>query len=106
MLKILCLILLTSTLVLAQTIHSIARLRDGAEHGNAVSQLWLAVAYYTGNGVTQDYKEALRWLSKSAKQGNADAQNMLGMMFEDGDGVLVHYGQAAKWYRAACEHRP
>lgn len=106
MFKILCLVWLASALVLAQNIHSIARLRKGAEHGNAVSQLWLGVAYYTGKGVTQDYKEALRWLSKSAKQGNADAQNMLGMMFEDGYGVPVHYAQAAKWYHAACEHRP
>jgi TPR repeat protein len=102
----LSLILFASTLSLTQIPSDIARLKIEAEHGNADSQFWLGVAYESGKGVQQDYKEALQWLAKSAKQGNADAQNMMGVMFEDGEGVPVNYHQAAKWYRAACENRP
>lgn len=104
--KILCLVLLASTLAPGQNIHDIARLKREAGHGNANSQFWLGVAYERGKGVNQDYKNALRWLAKSAKQGNADAQNMLGMMYEDGEGVPVDFARAARLYRAACEHRP
>ena len=106
MFNMLSLILLASTLALAQTPSDIARLKIEAGHGNTVSQFWLGVAYESGKGVQQDYKEALRWLAKSAKQGNADAQNMIGVMFEDGEGVPINYARAAKWYRAACENRP
>jgi uncharacterized protein len=106
MFNMLSLILLASTLALAQTASDIAGLKSEAEHGNAGSQFWLGVAYESGKGVQQDYKEALRWLAKSAKQGNADAQNMMGVMFEDGEGVPINYARAARWYRAACENRP
>jgi len=106
MFNMLSLILLASTFALAQTPSDIAGLKIEAEHGSAGSQFWLGVAYESGKGVQQDYKEALRWLAKSAKQGNADAQNMMGVMFEDGEGVPINYAQAAKWYRAACETRP
>ena len=104
--KLLNFFLLASTLALAQTPSDIAGLKIEAEHGNAGSQFWLGVAFESGKGVQQDYKEALRWLAKSAKQGNADAQNMMGVMFENGEGVPINYGRAAKWYRAACENRP
>jgi Sel1 repeat len=104
--KILSLVLLASTLARTQTPADVARWKNEAEHGNAVSQLWLGVAYESGKGVQQDFKEALRWLAKSAQQGNADAQNLMGQMFEDGEGVPIDFVQAAKWYRTACENRP
>jgi TPR repeat protein len=103
---LLTLVFLASTLAQTQTPSDVARWKNEAEHGNAVSQFWLGVAYESGKGVQQDFKEALRWLAKSAHQGNADGQNLMGQMFEEGEGVPVNYVQAAKWYRAACENRP
>ena len=40
-----------------------------AELGNAEVQFWLGHMYYKGNGVTQDYAEAVRWWRKAAKHG-------------------------------------
>ena len=44
--------------------------------------------YYKGEGVTQDYKEAVKWYQLSAEQGHPEAQYKLGVMHENGKGVL------------------
>ena len=36
--------------------------------------------YYSGNGVPQDYQEAVRWYHLAAEQGSADAQFGLGIV--------------------------
>ena len=48
----------------------------------------LGVAYFTGEGVTQDNREAVRWYQKTAKQGDAWAQFNLGRMYANGEGLL------------------
>jgi len=45
------------------------------------------VTYDKGQGVPQDYREALKWYRLAAEQGNAAAQNNLGTMYERGLGV-------------------
>ena len=37
----------------------------------------LGGCYYDGDGVTRDYKEAVKWLTKSAEQGYEDAKKAL-----------------------------
>jgi TPR repeat protein len=37
--------------------------------------------YEKGQGLAQDYAEALKWYRKAADQGNADAQYGLGGMY-------------------------
>ena len=56
-----------------------------------------------GNGVPQDYDEAVKWYRKAAEQGNAMAQNNLGDAYENGHGVPQDYDEAVKWYRKAVE---
>ena len=41
----------------------------------------------TGDGVSQDYEEAVPWFRKTAEQGNAKAQYNLGIMYVNGEGV-------------------
>lgn len=41
-----------------------------------------------GQGVVQDYKEAVKWYRLSAEQGLADAQYNLGGLYEKGLGVV------------------
>jgi TPR repeat protein len=60
------------------------------------------LCYYFGEGVTQNYTEAVKWLSKAANQGDEDAYYYLGICYEYGQGVdkdLIvakrHYQQAA-----------
>ena len=42
-----------------------------------------------GQGVPQNFKEAVRWFTKAAEQGDADAQFYLGVMHEEGQGSML-----------------
>ena len=59
--------------------------------------------YELGEGVPQDYAEAVRWYRKAAEQGYAEAQNNLGLMYDMAQGVPQNYAEAVKWYRKAAE---
>jgi hypothetical protein len=58
--------------------------------------------YYSGRGVPQDYKEAIKWYRLAAEQGEEDAQFALGVMYDQGQGVPQDYKEAVKWYRLAA----
>ena len=45
-----------------------------AEQGNAVAQFNLGLMYDKGQGVRQDYAQAVQWYRKAAEQGDAQAQ--------------------------------
>ena len=74
-----------------------------AEQGNANAQNSMAMMYYQGRGVLQDYKAAAQWFRRAAEQGHAQAQNNLGEMYYAGDGVQQDDKAAAQWYRRAAE---
>lgn len=74
-----------------------------AAQGNATSQYNLGFMYYNGQGVPQDFKEAVKWYRLAADQGHATAQNNLGSMFENGKGVQKDDKEAVKWYRMAAD---
>jgi TPR repeat protein len=57
--------------------------------------------YGNGQGVQQDYAQAVAWSRKAADQGLALAQTNLGIMYEKGQGVPQDYAQALVWYRKA-----
>ena len=57
--------------------------------------------YYNGEGVPQDYGEAVKWFRLAAEQGNAQAQFNLGLMYSIGDGVPQDYIQAHMWFNLA-----
>jgi TPR repeat protein len=58
--------------------------------------------YDDGDGVPQDYAEALKWYRKAADQGNASAQFNLGKMYDNGQGVPQDYVQAHLWLNLAA----
>ena len=66
------------------------------------SQLNLGNCYYNGDGVTQDYAEAVKWYHKAAEQGYAPAQCTLGYCYAYGEGVTKSITEAVKWYRKAA----
>ena len=43
--------------------------------------------YAKGQGVPQDYAEAVKWYRLAAEQGFAMAQDNLGLMYKNGQGV-------------------
>ena len=59
--------------------------------------------YESGQGVPQDYAEAVKWYRMAAEQGNALGQTNLGVMHEKGKGVPKGYAEAVEWYRLAAE---
>ena len=74
-----------------------------AEDKDSFAQCNLGDMYYYGDGVVQDYKEAVKWYRKAAEQGNSMAEYSLGEMYEYGNGVVQDYKKAIKWYRKAAE---
>ena len=56
-----------------------------------------------GMGITKDFKEAVKWHTKSAEQGNANAQLCLGTFYHFGQGVAQDYTEAVKWYAKSAE---
>jgi uncharacterized protein len=77
-----------------------------AEHGDAGTQFWLAVAYEENWFGTTDDELALKWFRKAAESGDPDAQVILGQKYADGEGVEQSYELAANWFRRAAEHFP
>ena len=72
-----------------------------AEGGIGLAQYNLGFMYDNGEGVPQDYKEAVKWYRKSAEQGHAIAQSNLGVMYAKGKGVPQDYKQAYAWWSVA-----
>ncbi len=81
----------------------LSRYRKAAEKGVAEAQYNLGFMYGEGEGVPQNFAEAVKWYRKAAEQGMAGAQFSLGLMYRNGQGVPRDYARAAKWYRKAAE---
>jgi hypothetical protein len=58
--------------------------------------------YEHGEGVPQNYKEAIYWYRKAAEQGDADAHKKLGLMYVEGLGVIKDYVEAYTWWNVAA----
>ena len=77
---------------------------QAAEQGNADAQFNLGVMYDTGQGVRQDYAQAVQWYRKAAEQGNAKAQYNLGLMYANGKGARQNLVIAKEWFGKACDN--
>jgi len=83
-------------------IFPISNLIEAANHGDANAQFNLGLRYNTGNDVTKDKKEAVKWFRKAADQGNAEAQNKMGWCCYHGSGIEQNASKAIEWYRLAA----
>jgi len=81
---------------------SIDELRARAEQGDAEVQGYLGVKYASGDGVPQDYAEAVHWFRLAADQGHTGAQYNLGVMYSEAVGVQRDDTEALRWYRLAA----
>ncbi len=60
--------------------------------------------YHNGQGVPQDYQEAVRWYRLAIQnQGCCGAQINLGNLHEHGKGVLQDYEETVRLYRVGAE---
>jgi TPR repeat protein len=67
-----------------------------------IAQFRVGYLYERGDGVAQDYKEAMRLYLLSAAQGNAVAQFRIGYLYEKDWGVPQDDAQAMRWYKKAA----
>jgi putative methionine-R-sulfoxide reductase with GAF domain len=72
-------------------------LRRLAEQGDAAAQFSVGAAYATGDGVPQDYVEAVRWFAMAAEQGHVVSQATLGAYYWAGRGVPQDQVKAYFW---------
>ena len=79
-----------------QTLHT------QAAQGNVDAQWSLGGMYHDGQGMPQDYVQALLWFEKAAAQGSAKSQSYLGMMYFVGQGVPPDYVRSYMWYTVAA----
>ena len=80
--------------------------RRAAEAGHADAQFNLGYMYNTGEGVAQDYTEALAWYRRAAEQRHARAQSSLGSMYYKGEGVPQDHILAYMWFNLAGANGP
>lgn len=75
---------------------------QSAQQGVDEAQHYLGLMYEKGEGVPEDYAEAVKWYRLAAEQGRADAQYALGIKYAKGKGVPQDYVEAHKWLNLAA----
>lgn len=78
-----------------------AKIRKTAETGDVHAQNQLGTMYGSGDGIKQDYLEALYWFKLAAEQNYAKAQNNVGIIYFEGQGVPQDYVMAYLWFSRA-----
>ena len=73
-----------------------------ADKGSAHAQLMIGTLHFNGQGVRQDYAEAVRWFERAADSGSADAALQLEQMYASGRGVARNIPEAIRLYRLAA----
>ena len=60
-----------------KSVEGVKIMQELAEQGDAEAQFNLGVMYANGEGVPQDYAEAVKWYPKAAEQGDEYAKEWL-----------------------------
>ena len=81
----------------AAEIGSLPGIRKLAEQGDPAAQFSVGAHYATGEDVSQDYTEAVRWFSMAAEQGHVVSQATLGAYYWAGRGVPQDLVKAYFW---------
>jgi TPR repeat protein len=76
---------------------TLEQLQQLAGRGDPAAQYALGARYAFGDGVTQDYSEAMHWFSRAADQGHVVSQATLGAYYMAGRGVPVDLSKAYFW---------
>lgn len=75
---------------------------DSAQRGNVEDQNQLAIMYFDGEDLPQNYHKAFEWSEKASKQGNSSAQLILATLYIQGKGVRQDYSLGRKWLLEAA----
>jgi len=66
------------------------------------TKIQIAMMYYEGHTVKQDYAKALEWYQRAAEDGDNWSQTVTGLMYEQGIGTKQDYQKAEEWFRKAA----
>jgi hypothetical protein len=80
------------------------RVLNRADAGDSLAQYEMALRYADGEGVPQNYPDAMAWFAKAAANGNENAQWKLGLGYIEGIGVPHDERKAAVWFKLAANH--
>ncbi len=78
-------------------------LRERADKNDAKAQGQLAMLYFEGKGVPEDYSKAAEWIQKSADEGYPGSQYTLAWFYYKGIGVAKDYTKTVEWAQKAME---
>ena len=70
---------------------------------SASDAMSIAWKYYSGDGVDQDYSEAMKWFIKAAEKGDPSAYREIGNMYFRAYGVEQDYDKAIEWFQKAAD---
>ena len=76
---------------------TLEQLRQLADQGDPSVEYALGARYAFGDGVEQNYSEAVRWFFRAAEQGHVISQATLGAYYMAGRGVSVDLSKAYFW---------
>ena len=79
-------------------------LKLAAAEGDADTQYELAELYAEGEGVEQNWVEAVKWYRKAAEQGHDLAQFKVGLSYQNGKGVPQSDTEAYIWLNISAEN--
>lgn len=85
------------------TADQLGDLKQRAESGDVSAMVDLANDNNTGNGMAQNYPEALKWFRRAADLGDAGAMTSVGLMYATGKGVPVDRAEALVWFNRAAQ---
>ena len=80
------------------------RVLNRADAGDSTAQYEMALRYADGEGVPQNYRDAMAWFTKAAANGNDNAQWKLGLGYIEGIGVPHDERKAVVWFKRAANH--
>jgi hypothetical protein len=93
-------------LAIQEAVHGtdVNRIIHRADAGDSIAQYEMALRYAGGEGVPQDYRNAMAWFAKAAANGNDNAQWKLGLGYIKGIGVPHDERKAGVWFKRAANH--
>ena len=80
----------------------LARTSNRATAGDIDAQYEMGLRSADGDGVPQDYAEAMRWFTKASERGSPEAQLKLGLGYMKGIGVPYDENQGVMWLKRAA----
>lgn len=84
-------------------IDAMRELADSDTARSEFGQMFLAIAYFFGVGVTPDHEQTLLWATRASEGGSVTMQTFLGALYLFGLGdVGEDYGAAMQWLHASA----